>query len=105
MATTNFASPRKVCRLIPALVLGLAAASSACSTPAPGVSGPEDGAVPMPSVADAGVLPSRVPGLSGAGGSGDGGVFVTNVSTPLVFDTAVSAVDPPPAISGGTLAI
>ncbi|HZL16818.1 MAG TPA: hypothetical protein VFG23_03625 [Polyangia bacterium] len=36
----------------------------------------------------------------------DGGVFPPNVSVnPLIFDTTASAADPPPAISGGTLAI
>ena len=116
MDSAPFPSPRNVCRLSAALVLGLAAASSACSTPAPGVS-----------VADAGVVPSPTPGASatgGAAGSGvlgpggaagrgvlapggaAGGVFIGSASiNPPNFDTSVSAADPPPAISGGTLAI
>jgi hypothetical protein len=80
MATTNFASPREVCRLLTVLVLGLAAASGACAGSNPGD-----------------VTPTPF--------AGDGG-FPVNVSfNPPNFDTSVSAADPPPAISGGTLVI
>ena len=85
MVTTTFASPRKACRLIAALGLGLAAASGACANPASGLTGPGGG---MPS------------------GGPDGGLFPPNESlNPPIFDTTASAADPPPAISGGTLAI
>ena len=50
MDTAPFSSPLEVCRLSAALVLGLAAASGARSTPAPGVS-----------VADVHVLPTPTP--------------------------------------------
>ena len=80
MSTTTFSSPRKVCRLISALVLGVAAASGACAGSNPG------DVTPTP--------------------SGDGGLFPGSVSfNPPNFDTSLSAADPPPAISGGTLAI
>ncbi len=80
MATTTFASPREVCRLLAALVLGLATVTGACAKAGPGD-------IPLP--------------------AGDGGVvFPGNASfNPPNFDTSVSAADPPPAISGGTLAI
>jgi len=82
MATTTFASPRKACRLLTALALGLAAAGGACAK-----QGPEVGPSTQPS-------------------SGDGGFLPGSVSlNPPNFDTSVSAADPPPAISGGTLAI
>jgi hypothetical protein len=85
MATTTFASPRKGgCRLIAALALSLAVACGACGTSAPGVGGPGDGTTSLV----------------------DAGPFLTNASSnPPLFDTAASAVDPPPAISGGTLVI
>ncbi len=81
MATTTFASPPEVRRLIAALVLGLAAASCARTTPTPGEgpSGPPVGA--------------------------DGGAFGNVSLNPLIFDTNASVADPPPAISGGTLVI
>jgi hypothetical protein len=82
MATTVFASPGEVRRLLTALVLGLLAASGACagSNPGEGVPTTSNGA--------------------------DGGAFPGSVSfDPPNFDTSVSAADPPPAISGGTLAI
>ena len=80
MATTTFSSPREVGRLLTALVLGLAVATGACAK-----AGTE------------GVTLN----------AGDGGVvFPGNASfNPPNFDTSVSAADPPPAISGGTLAI
>ena len=80
MATTTFSSPRELSRLLAALVLGLAAISGACAKAGPGETfqNPGDGGV----------------------------VFPGNVSfNPPNFDTSVSAADPPPAISGGTLAI
>src|ERR1022692_1749211 len=90
MATTTFASSGEVCRLIAVLVLGLVAASGACSTLAPAGS---VGTSTLPSVADGGVV-------------ADVGVFPPNVSVnPRIFDPTASAADPPPAISGGTLAI
>jgi DNA-binding beta-propeller fold protein YncE len=89
MTTTNFASLRRGCRLIAALVLGLAAAGGACANPAPDVG------------MDAGMRVGPTP-PSGP----DGGLFPGSVSlNPPSFDTSVSAADPPPAISGGTLAI
>ena len=82
MSTTTFASPREVRRPLMALILGLAALSGACAGSNPG-EGPSS-------------LPS----------SGDGGFFPGSVSfNPPNFDTSVSAADPPPAISGGTLVI
>ncbi|HSY41828.1 MAG TPA: hypothetical protein VLA79_19965, partial [Polyangia bacterium] len=86
MATTTFASSRKGCRLITALVLGLAVASGACAGTNPGSGGFGEG-------------PSMPTGL-------DGGLSPGSVSfNPPNFDTSSSAADPPPAISGGTLAI
>ena len=84
MTTRTFASLRKgCCRLSTALLLGLAAVAGACAGPVPDVEmkvGPPNGL--------------------------DGGVFPGSVSlNPPSFDTSVSAADPPPAISGGTLAI
>jgi len=84
MATATFVSPRKVCRLSMALALGLVAAAGAgaCAGSNPGDT------TPIPS--------------NGA----DAGLFPGNVSlNPPNFDTTTSAADPPPAISGGTLAI
>ena len=82
MATTTFASPREVCRLLTALALGLAAASGGCAGSNPGE-----------------VTPTPLNGP-------DAGLFPGSVSfNPPNFDTSVSAADPPPAISGGTLAI
>ena len=82
MTTTTFALPCKGCRLLTALVLGLAAASGACAGSNPG------DVAPGP--------PNLV----------DGGAFPGSVSlNPPNFDTSLSAVDPPPAISGGTLTI
>ena len=81
MATTIFASSRNGVRLIAALVLGLAVAAGAC------VGSPGEGGTPTPF-------------------NPDGGIFPGNVSfNPPSFDTSVSAADPPPAISGGTLVI
>ena len=81
MATTTFGLSPEACRLLAALVLGLAAASGACAGGNPGVaSTPSNGA--------------------------DAGLFPETVSfNPPNFDTTASATDPPPAISGGTLAI
>ena len=79
MSTTTFSCPG-VRRWISAPVLGVAAASGACAGSNPG------DVTPTP--------------------SGDGGLFPGSVSfNPPNFDTTVSAADPPPAISGGTLAI
>ena len=77
MSTTTSALSFKGCRLIAALVLGVAVASGACAKSGPGE-------MPTPTDFD--------------GGS----VFPANQ---LLFDTNTSAADPPPAISGGTLAI
>ena len=77
MATRTFSLPCKECRLLAALTLVLAVALGACAK-----SGPE--VTPPPT------------------DFGQGTPFPVN---PLIFDTNSSAVDPPPAISGGTLAI
>jgi hypothetical protein len=82
MATPTSASPREVRRLLTTLVLGLATASGACA----GANPPE--------------------GMPNTSNGPDGGLFLGNVSpNPPNFDTSLSAADPPPAISGGTLAI
>ncbi len=80
MATTTFVLPREVCRLLTALVLGLAAVSGACAKSGPGET-------PFPPDGGEGIFPGKV------------------ALNPPNFDTSVSAADPPPAISGGTLAI
>ena len=77
MAVKSFALPRKECRLNAALAIWLAVASGACARSAP----------------DATPTPTDV---------GGGVPFPTNQ---LFFDTSTTAADPPPAISGGTLAI
>ena len=77
MATKIFAFSRKECRPMAALVLGFAVASGACAKPGSG---------PMSSPSDFGA----------------GSAFPSNQ---LFFDTSTTAADPPPAISGGTLAI
>jgi mono/diheme cytochrome c family protein len=77
MATTTFALPRNGGRLLAALVLGLAVVSGACG---------KAGSGPTPTPTD----------------FGEGSALPANQ---LIFDTSGSASDPPPAISGGTLAI
>ncbi len=106
MGNATFPSPRKVRRLIAALVLGLAAASGACTNPAPGVSVADAGVFPTPTPPVSGTGGAAGRGVVGPGGAAGGGVFPgTGSINPPNFDTTVSAADPPPAISGGTLAI
>jgi hypothetical protein len=81
MVAGKSASLRKLDRLVLGLALGLGATSGACFS----ITG-QAGPTPSPPVFDAG-------GPS------------TASFNPPTFDTATSAADPPPAISGGTLAI